>query len=68
MLGRGLVTEKLLADLLSGQDCTLDGQPARICGRLNNVATIVDYRNHKSVDFSWSATERIMLRDGNFKS
>ena len=46
--------------------CTLDGKPARICGRLNDFATVTD--GNIGVDFSWHAVSRILDNGGSFKS
>ena len=46
-------------------NCTLNGMPARICGRLNDVATITD--GDRAADFSWHAVDRILDQGGDFE-
>lgn len=55
-------------DKYVGQQCTLDGKPAKIMGRYCAQALVglID-PPHTGVQFSWEAIERIMAKGGNFK-
>lgn len=48
------------------KSCTLDGQPAVICGWKNDFATIVTLDNKLRGEWTWAAVNRIMERDGSF--
>lgn len=61
-------TRKQIADRYSGQGCTLNGEPAKITGRLNSRATVASLTTATSVEFSWAAVARIMADGGNFKA
>jgi hypothetical protein len=66
-----VVTEKqrkAIADRFSGRACLLDGETAKIEGRLNNFATVARLDNKGSVEFSWNAVERIMTSTMAFRS
>ena len=51
-----------------GRDCTLDGKPATICGRLNDYATVAQYPQGLRVEYAWPTVARIMESGGAFKS
>lgn len=57
-----------IADRFAGRDCTLNGIPARICGRLHRFATVATVSGLCSVEFAWPTVERIMERDGQFQA
>lgn len=46
--------------------CTLDGKPARICGRLLDHGIVTD--GDRDIGFSWYAIERILDDGGTFVS
>ena len=53
--------DELLANQWTGKACELDGQPARIVGRLLPFAKIApDNPNLSSVEYSWETVNRIM--------
>ena len=57
-----------IADKWTSQLCTLDGQMAIVCGRLNNFASIRSIDEPwKYAQFSWIAVDRIMNKDKAFK-
>lgn len=46
--------------------CTLDMEPAAICGRLNRFATVAQLKGQLTAEFSWEATKRIMNKNQKF--
>ena len=48
------------------KNCTLDGEPAFIKGRLLPYAEIIN--EHGRTSFSWQAVKRIMANGGDFVS
>lgn len=56
-------------DALMEKKVTLDGKPARICGRLKKFAIVWQREDIcKQAEFSWPAVERIIHSGGNFLS
>ena len=55
-------------DSLMGQDCFLDGKPARIYGRLNKFPTVAQIDGPLALEWSWETAKRIMDNDGKFSS
>ena len=51
-----------------GADCTLDGKPATVCGRLNAFATVAQYPHGLRVEYAWPTVARIMASGGTFRS
>jgi len=51
----------------AGAACFLDNKSAKVCGRLNDVATIAQLNSALSVDFSWATIDRIMRKTKHFK-
>ena len=52
----------------AGEMCTLNGRRAKVMGRLNEFATIGTLEEpFISVEFSWSAVDRIMNNGSNFE-
>ena len=50
-----------LANQWAGGACTLDGEPARVTGRLNRFATVKTIDpSGPIVEFSWEAVDRMM--------
>ena len=47
---------------------TLDGEPARIVGRLNPFATVAQVKGPLALEWSWEAVKRIMDNDRKFSS
>ncbi len=50
-----------------GCDCTLNGKPAKIVGRLNDFGT-VRTDDGTAFEWSWPSIGRIMDKGGEFKS
>lgn len=48
--------------------CTLDGEPALVCGRLMQFATIAALNGHGYVEFAWNTVARILSNGGDFQS
>ena len=58
---------RILADKYTGQRCQLDGQEARIVGRLNDFATIATLDGTDiHGEWSWEAVDRIMSTTKEF--
>jgi hypothetical protein len=58
-----------IQDRWIAEPCTLDGKPAKVTGFWNDFATIAELDvSGKVCDFSWLAVNRVMLKDGKFKS
>lgn len=60
---------KAIADEYAGRECTLNGQPARITGRLHRFATIHTKRelgadSPASAEYPWETVRRIMENNG----
>lgn len=55
-------------DRLMAMDCTLDGKPAHISGRLNSFATIwcAGDEWHIQAEYAWPTVARIMATDRKF--
>lgn len=51
-----------------GEDCTLDGAPATVCGRLNEFGTVACYPEGPRADFSWDTIARVMNAGGSFRA
>jgi len=47
---------------------TLNGRPAKIVGRLNHFASVVQGPDGLRVEYSWNAVARIMTKDRAFKA
>ena len=58
-------TEK---DDLVGMDCILDGERARIYGRLNKFATVAQVDGPLALEWSWETAKKIIDNDGKFSS
>lgn len=59
------------ADRWSGETCTLNGVPARVCGRMLRYAIIIqtvplDSGNYVGCEWSWRAVNTIMESGGFF--
>lgn len=52
----------------AGAACFLDNEPAKVCGRLNDFATIAQLNSGLSADFSWATVDRIMQKTKKFSS
>ena len=55
---------KHIADQYAGQECYLDGQKAKISGRLDQFATVATLDGSRQVVFAWPAVARIMETAG----
>ena len=55
-------------DSLMGIDCILDGERARIYGRLNKFATVAQVDGPLALEWSWETVKKIMDNDGKFSS
>ena len=51
----------------AGQDCTLEGCPARVVGRLERFATVRTNDGRFSAVYAWETVARVMGKGGNFK-
>ncbi len=51
-----------------GHECTLDGVPATIMGRLNDFGTVAALPHGARFEYAWPTIARIMQRDRSFKS
>ena len=61
---------EIIAENYAGRGCTLNGHPAKVCGRLNRTAMVspLDMRQ-EAVEFSWRAVALVMEEhNGAFKS
>jgi hypothetical protein len=58
-----------LANQWVGETCTLDGEPAKVVGRLHPFGAVstLDYRGQR-VEFCWETIDRIMRKDGQFST
>ena len=62
-------TQKTSAEKYAGEICTLDGEPARIVGRLLPFATVRTIRDGgPSFDYAWETVARVMENGGKFHS
>lgn len=59
---------KAMREQWSGAHCVLDGKPALVAGRLEPFATIATVDGSQAIQFAWHTVNRIMRRDGQFKS
>lgn len=57
-----------MRSLLCESFITLDGEPAKITGRLEPFATISALPDGPSYQWSWKSTLQIVRNCGNFKS
>lgn len=58
-----------LADKWAGSDCTLDGKPARVRGRLLKFAIVGQTMGGVQVEYAWATVEHVMVNKGGaFKS
>lgn len=49
-------------------EVTLNGNRAKVSGIRNRFATVTDLVTHLSCEFAWETVERIVERDGKFKT
>lgn len=62
-------TRSVIAERWTCAECKLDGELARVTGRLNDFATIASLVDaSKSADFAWSTVDRIMSTSKEFHS
>ena len=57
-----------IANLYAGKQCTLDGAPASILGRMNRFATIASLNSALRAEYAWETVARVMAKDGAFRS
>ena len=57
-----------IADRWTLCTCTLNGQPAKIVGCLNQFATVITQDGRSSAEFSWYAVGVVMSGDQKFYS
>ncbi len=57
-----------IADKYRGALCTINGHPAKICGRPPMFATVaaLDTKVGISAEWSWHGVESVMAKGGNF--
>lgn len=53
---------------LTAATVTLNGLPAKVSGVNKQFATVTQLKTGLSAEWSWEAVERIVNRDGKFKS
>lgn len=59
--------KRLAADRWTGEDCKLNGFPARVAGRLLPFGHVVtDDLNHRA-EYSWETIDRIMQTHREFR-
>jgi len=62
-------TQKTSAEKYAGEICTLDGEPARIVGRLLPFATVRTIRDGgPAFEYAWETVARVMENGGKFHS
>ena len=62
-------TQKTSAEKYAGEICTLDGEPARIVGRLLHFATVRTIRDGgPAFEYAWETVARVMENGGKFHS
>jgi len=50
------------------EGCSLDGKPAKVCGRLNRFATVAQIDGPLALEWAWETVKRIMDTHRRFKS
>jgi hypothetical protein len=56
-----------IANKYAGEECTLDGKPARICGRLLRFAIVREIFGPSSAEFAWETIKHCMEeKNGEF--
>jgi hypothetical protein len=65
-----LMTQEVKDSLLekAKMGCSLDGEPAKVIGRKNEFATVVQIDGPLAIEFSWPAVKRILNANGCFSS
>ena len=58
---------KTYAERWTGCDCTLNGKPARVRGRLCRYAKVGETFGGPEYDWAWPVVDRVMRRDGAFR-
>ena len=48
--------------------CTLNGQPAKVIGRLMQFPMVVERDGPLAVEYSWQAVARVMAKDRAFRA
>lgn len=62
-------TQKTSAEKYAGEICTLDGEPARIVGRLLPFAIVRTIRDGgPAFEYAWETVARVMENGGNFRA
>lgn len=56
--------ERLAGQSYAGCVCTLDGQRARVIGRLDSFGTVAILPNGPSHEYAWSTIARVMQHGG----
>jgi len=49
-----------IANKYAGEECTLDGKPARICGRLLRFAIVREIFGPEKAEYAWPTVARVM--------
>jgi hypothetical protein len=54
---------------MTGAQCTLNGLPATVCGRLNRFATVAALDpSGPSAEFSWHTVANVLDKGGDFRT
>jgi hypothetical protein len=67
-INRTLTCDEKRALVKDQDNLTIDGKPAIVVGYHNQFATVVALDESARVEFAWSTVERIVNKDGAFKS
>lgn len=57
-----------IANKFTGMLCTINGEKAKVCGRLNGFATVASLESGLHAEFAWQTVEKIMLTHKKFKA
>lgn len=60
--------KRAVAEKWSGEDCTLNGKPARVTGRLEPFASVRGDDGITLAVYSWEAVSRVMESNRKFKA
>ncbi len=65
-MAKTLTSKRAIADQYAGDDCTLNGEPARILGRLLPFARIRS--DSQEVEYAWETVALVMTTSRAFRS
>jgi hypothetical protein len=64
--GAGVILQNRTPENMTGAECTLNGKPATICGRLEKFATVAALDGSARAQFSWHACANVLDSGGRF--